>query len=76
MAVSKLPLGTGSKLWKYWRERLPEFLAKPHPWTSLRDALIKAGVPAREANGLATNIMLSTAAGRAAFHKDHKGGKH
>jgi hypothetical protein len=42
-----------------------------HPWTTLRNALIKEGVPAHMADGLATNIMMATPAGRALFKKSH-----
>jgi hypothetical protein len=44
-----------------------------HPWTTLRAALVKEGVPVKMAAGLATNIMRATPAGRALFDKGHKG---
>jgi hypothetical protein len=44
-----------------------------HPWTTLRDALISEGVPASQAAGLATNIMMATPAGRALFKAHHPG---
>ena len=72
MAVSK-PAIVSPELFEYWASG-PGFLkwsTSPHPWTTLRDLLIKAGVPAREAPGLATNIMRSTAAGRALFDAHH-----
>lgn len=50
-------------------------MGSSHPWTTLRDALIKEGVPARMADGLATNIMMATPAGRALFKAHHGKGK-
>jgi hypothetical protein len=47
-----------------------------HPWTKLRDELIKEGVPASQADGLATNIMMATPAGRALFKAHHGKGRH
>ncbi|ATY11561.1 hypothetical protein CU254_14665 [Amycolatopsis sp. AA4] len=63
------------KLFAYWATGAgaKKWMFSPHPWTALRDALIKAGVPAREAPGLATSIMRSTPQGRALF-KAHHGG--
>lgn len=78
--TSGLQFGRGSKLWRYWTtgKGTARYLGSPHPWTALRDALrdalLKEGVPAGQADGLATNIMLATPAGRAAF-KAHHGGK-
>lgn len=51
-------------------------MASAHPWTTLRDALIKEGVPAEQADGLATNIMMATPAGRALFKAHHGKGRH
>jgi hypothetical protein len=50
---------------------LARYIGSAHPWTALRDALISEGVPATQADGLATNIMMATPAGRAAFKKHH-----
>jgi hypothetical protein len=71
--ASKLPFGPGSKLWVYWTvgEGSAKWLGSPTPWTTLRDLLIKAGVPDHEAPGLATNIMRATPEGRALFKAHH-----
>lgn len=46
------------ELWRYWTKGpgLARWVDKPHPWTSLHRALLEEGVPARMADGLATNI--------------------
>jgi len=76
--VSGLQVGRGSKLWAYWTgpEGFARYAHATHPWTTLRDALIKEGVPATQAGGLATNIMMATPAGRALFKAHHGGGMH
>lgn len=73
--VSGLQFGRGSKLWEYWvgPKGTARYIGNPHPWTALRDALIKEGVPVTQADGLATNIMMATPAGRAAFKAHHSG---
>jgi hypothetical protein len=76
--VSRLQLTPqGRKLWKYWlsSEGMARYIGKPHPWTALRDALLKEGVPANQADGLATNILQATPQGRAAFKAGHSGHK-
>jgi len=73
VAVSKLEFGRGHDLFDYWASGpgRARWIASPTPWTTLRNLLVKAGVPAREAPGLATNIMQSTPEGRAAFKLHH-----
>lgn len=73
--VSRLQISPKSRdLWDYWiHDKGHRWMNKPHPWTALRNALIKEGVPPHEANGLATNIMMATARGRALFKKGHSG---
>jgi HK97 family phage prohead protease len=65
----------GEKLWKYWTgpEGFARYAGSPEPWTTLRKELLKEGVPAAEVDGLATNIMMATAAGEALFNAHHKG---
>lgn len=72
-AVSGLQYGQGTKLWRYWTgpEGFARFAGSPNPWTTLRDALIKEGVPAGQAPGLATEIMQATPAGKALFKAHH-----
>ncbi|MFD4196626.1 HK97 family phage prohead protease [Amycolatopsis thermoflava] len=72
---SNLKYGPGSPLWKYWTgpEGFARYAGAPDPWTTLRNALLSEGVPASMANGLATNIMLATPAGRALYAKHHGG---
>lgn len=55
--VSTLPV-KGNALWRYWTsgKGLARWRDKPHPWTALHNALLKEGVPAHMAAGLATNI--------------------
>lgn len=67
----------GPKLWKYWTkgEGVGRYIGKPHPWTALRNALLKEGVPAHMVDGLATNIMMATPAGKAAYKQGHPGKK-
>jgi HK97 family phage prohead protease len=63
----------GEKLWRYWTgpAGFARYASSPNPWTTLRDALVMEGTPAEEADGLATNIMLATPAGRALFAAHH-----
>lgn len=76
-AVSGLQYGKGTALWRFWTgpEGLARYAHSPQPWTALRDALIKEGVPVTQAPGLATEIMQATPAGRTLF-KLHHGGQH
>ncbi|NBH01943.1 HK97 family phage prohead protease [Amycolatopsis sp. SID8362] len=73
---SNLKYGPGSPLWRYWTgpEGFARYAGAAEPWTTLRDALLKEGVPATMADGLATNVMQATPAGRALFASHH--GKH
>lgn len=73
--ASRLEIGRGSKLWIYWTvgKGTARWMTKPHPWTALRDALLAEGVPAGQADGLATNIMMATPQGRALFKLHHQG---
>lgn len=75
LRVSRLQFGKGSKLWKYWTKGkgFAKFASSPTPWTTLKALLIEHGVPANEAGGLATNIMLATPAGMALFKAHHQG---
>lgn len=78
-AVSRLQLSeNGRHLWNYYTsaEGLATYIGKQHPWTALRDFLLEHNVPAHEADGEATNIMLATPAGRAAFKAHHQGAHH
>ncbi|MFI6308485.1 HK97 family phage prohead protease [Amycolatopsis thailandensis] len=70
---SNLKNGPGSPLWTYWisPEGLARYAGSAKPWTALRDALLKEGVPTTMADGLATNIMQATPAGRALFAAHH-----
>lgn len=62
----------GRRLWNWLTgEGKREYIGKPHPWTALRDFLLKHGVPANQADGEATNIMRATPEGRAAFQQGH-----
>jgi len=75
--ASKLQYGKGSHLWHYWvyGEGAARWMHSAHPWTTLRDLLIEEGVPAHEADGLATNIMQATPAGKALFKAHHHDGR-
>lgn len=57
--ASRLEVGRGSALWRYWTagEGLARWVGNPHPWTALRAALVKEGVPGRMVDGLTTNIF-------------------
>ncbi|MBN6037471.1 HK97 family phage prohead protease [Amycolatopsis sp. 195334CR] len=70
---SNLKHGPGSPLWTYWTgpEGLARYANAVHPWTTLRNALLSEGIPASMADGLATNIMQATPAGRALFAAHH-----
>lgn len=70
---SGLEHGKGTHLWHYWTvgEGAAKWMSSPKPWTTLRDLLIKEGVPADEAPGLATNIMRETPAGAALYDAHH-----
>ncbi|MEV6879552.1 HK97 family phage prohead protease [Amycolatopsis sp. NPDC051128] len=70
---SNLKYGPGSPLWTYWTgpEGFARYGASADPWTTLRDALAKEGAPASTADGLATNIMQATPAGRALYAAHH-----
>ncbi|MBB4689821.1 HK97 family phage prohead protease [Amycolatopsis jiangsuensis] len=74
---SNLKYGPGSPLWKYWTgpEGFARFGSSATPWETLRDALLKEGVPPTMADGLATNIMQATPAGRALFKAHHAGAR-
>jgi HK97 family phage prohead protease len=62
---SDLKYGHGSKLWKYWTagEGFAKWSAAVHKWTTLRDLLLKAGVPPQMADGLTTNIITAVMPG-------------
>lgn len=57
--VSKLEFGKGSALWRYWThgEGAAKWMSAVHKWSTLRDLLLKEGVPAHEVDGLTTNII-------------------
>ena len=63
--ASDLKYGHGSALWKYWTrgEGFAKWSGAVHKWTTLRDLLLKAGVPAVSADGLATNIIMAVMPG-------------
>lgn len=75
--LSRLQYGRGSKLWKYWvyGKGTARWMGAANPWTTLRAALLKEGVPPGQVNGLTTNIMQATPAGRALFKAHHDAGK-
>jgi HK97 family phage portal protein len=56
---SDLKFGRGSALWRYWTKGkgLARWIDAAHKWTTLHRLLLEEGVPAREAAGLATNII-------------------
>lgn len=72
--ASNLKHGKGSKLWKYWTgsEGFARYAGSDTPWETLRNALLSEGVPPGQADGLATNIMMATPAGKALYAKGHK----
>lgn len=57
--ASNLQFGRGSQLWTYWTKGpgLLRWRLSPHPWTTLRDALLSEGVPVSQASGLASNLF-------------------
>jgi HK97 family phage prohead protease len=63
--ASDLKYGPGSALWKYWTsgEGYAKWSGAAHKWTTLRDLLLKAGVPPAMADGLATNIITAVMPG-------------
>jgi HK97 family phage prohead protease len=63
--ASDLKYGHGSALWKYWTsgEGFAKWSAAVHKWTTLRDLLLKAGVPPQMADGLTTNIITAVMPG-------------
>ena len=65
MAVSELQFGHGSELWKYWTagKGFAKWSGALHKWTTLRDLLLKAGVPAHSVDGLTTNIIMAVMPG-------------
>jgi phage head maturation protease len=78
--VSDLKYGHGSALWKYWTsgEGFAKWSGAVHKWTTLRDLLLKAGVPAISADGLTTNIITAVMPGymkQAHAAMEHKAGR-
>ena len=65
MAASQLEFGHGSALWKYWTkgEGLAKWSGAVHKWRTLRDLLLKAGVPLHSVDGLTTNIIMAVMPG-------------
>jgi HK97 family phage prohead protease len=63
--ASDLKYGRGSALWKYWTsgEGFAKWSGAVHKWTTLRDLLLKAGVPPVSADGLTTNIITAVMPG-------------
>jgi HK97 family phage portal protein len=74
-SVSMLEFKPGTPLWHYWTigAGTAKWQASANPWTALRDALIKEGVPVAQASGLATNVMMATPEGKALFAAHHGG---
>jgi HK97 family phage prohead protease len=76
--ASDLKYGHGSALWKYWTvgEGHAKWSGAVHKWTTLRDLLLKAGVPAISADGLTTNIIMAVMPGyMKQAHSEHKAGR-
>jgi HK97 family phage prohead protease len=78
--ASDLKYGHGSALWKYWTsgEGFAKWSGAVHKWTTLRDLLLKAGVPAISADGLTTNIIQAVMPGyvkQAHAKTEHKAGR-
>ena len=78
--TSDLKYGHGSALWKYWTrgEGFAKWSGAVHKWTTLRDLLLKAGVPAISADGLTTNIITAVMPGYmklAHANTEHKAGR-
>jgi HK97 family phage prohead protease len=63
--VSELQFGHGSALWKYWTtgKGFAKWSGALHKWRTLRDLLLKAGVPAHSVDGLTTNIIMAVMPG-------------
>ena len=63
--MSDLEYGHGSALWKYWTrgEGFAKWSGAVHKWTTLRDLLLKAGVPSHSVDGLTTNIIMAVMPG-------------
>jgi phage head maturation protease len=78
--ASDLEYGHGSALWKYWTrgEGFAKWSGAVHKWTTLRDLLLKAGVPPASADGLTTNIIQAVMPGymkQAHAKTGHKAGR-
>jgi len=78
--ASDLKYGHGSALWTYWTKGagFAKWSGAVHKWTTLRDLLLKAGVPASMADGLATNIITAVIPGymkQAHASTEHKAGR-
>jgi len=73
-AVSELPMGPGSSLWKYWTagKGFAQWSGAVHKWTRLNELLKKAGVPKHSVDGLTTNIIEAVFPG---YMKTTHGGK-
>jgi HK97 family phage prohead protease len=72
---SDLKYGHGSALWKYWTkgEGFAKWSGAVHKWRTLRDLLLKAGVPPLSVDGLTTNIIQATMPGY--MKQAHKKGR-
>ena len=72
---SDLKYGHGSALWKYWTkgEGFAKWSGAVHKWATLRDLLLKAGVPPISADGLTTNIIQAVMPGY--MKQAHKKGR-
>src|SRR5690349_1314009 len=74
--ASDLQFGKGSALWKYWThgEGAAKWVGAVHKWTTLRDLLLKAGVPPNQVDGLTTNIIEAVMPGymKTAHAKGHR----
>jgi HK97 family phage prohead protease len=78
--ASDLKYGPGSALWKYWTAGAghAKWSGAMHKWTTLRDLLLKEGVPSAMADGLATNIIMAVMPGymkKAHAAAEHKAGR-
>jgi len=78
--ASDLKYGHGSALWNYWTRGagFAKWSGAVHKWTTLRDLLLKAGVPAISADGLTTNIIQAVMPGymkQAHGKTGHKAGR-
>lgn len=62
---SDLKYGRGSALWNYWTKGagFAKWAGAVHKWETLHKLLLEAGVPAHEADGLTTNIIMATMPG-------------